>query len=318
MTLYLCHDRSSVPVDWKNNFCYLFMTKPQINDNYAFVKVGITEKQTIYTRLGQYASDGINLSNIVCITTTNVKNREKLILTLFNYHNQIKLHKGREYFEGNYKAMLNIFCYVTLLDDCSIAKSIDLDQINDLYQLIDSNKYNIVYIANDSVNNNNGAVKIMTLYNCSKCSKVCKDKRGLSIHEHKCGISLTDQTFSCEHCLFVFSTHDNLKKHMSRCKVLKEQEADEEKQAYVNTIRQEYETKIKKMETEFSLLQQKHKNDIDAIKQTYDLQLMIRDHDISSYVREVKSKEEEIKTLKDVIQHYNSHIDNTTNTIRHS
>ena len=60
---------------------------------------------------------------------------------------------------------------------------------------------------------------------CDKCGKICKDKRGLSLHLKSCEglISLT-----CEFCNKSFANSYNLHMHLSRCnenkKVTKQRE----------------------------------------------------------------------------------------------
>ena len=62
-------------------------------------------------------------------------------------------------------------------------------------------------------------------HSCSKCGKECKDKRGLSVHESKCGRTKKP---ICPHCNTEFLYLGSLHNHLSSCKVLKQQQIDNE------------------------------------------------------------------------------------------
>lgn len=82
---------------------------------------------------------------------------------------------------------------------------------------------------------------------CSKCGKECKDKRGVSIHEAKCGKTKAP---ICPHCNEKFSCLASLHNHIDRCKVFKQQIIEKEQKQKEESIRQEYESRIKMIKNE--------------------------------------------------------------------
>ena len=75
---------------------------------------------------------------------------------------------------------------------------------------------------------------------CSKCGRECKDQRGLTIHENKCGL---EKNTTCIHCHVMFSSYDNLNRHLLVCKVLKQQNEEKERKR----ISDEYNEQIKSL-----------------------------------------------------------------------
>lgn len=60
---------------------------------------------------------------------------------------------------------------------------------------------------------------------CSKCGRVCKDRKGLSRHESSCNPH-KDLSCSDPDCRKIFSTISNLYKHMRSCKVIKKKKIE--------------------------------------------------------------------------------------------
>ena len=50
---------------------------------------------------------------------------------------------------------------------------------------------------------------------CSKCGRVCKDRKGLSKHERHCNGVLLDLTCPDIDCGKIFTTRSNLYKHIA-------------------------------------------------------------------------------------------------------
>jgi hypothetical protein len=154
-------------------------------------------------------------------------------------------------------------------------------------------------------------------HNCSKCGRECKDKRGLSIHEKKCGHALSNQEFICEHCDQTFTTHYGYKKHMTRCKVLKEHEEKEQQEVdykinllkkdaahtnAINLIQYEMNRTVESLEHQIIKLkyesEQRRLIEINELKQKYESQLILRDNDVTSFSNMIKTKDEDIQVLK--------------------
>jgi hypothetical protein len=81
----------------------------------------------------------------------------------------------------------------------------------------------------------------MSEYVCSKCKKVCKDKRGLSVHETRCGKTKVP---ICVHCNERYSSLGALYNHLQCCKALKQNEHN----ILVNKLRSEIEETKKNKE----------------------------------------------------------------------
>ena len=61
---------------------------------------------------------------------------------------------------------------------------------------------------------------------CSKCGRVCKDRKGLSKHETHCNGVLLDLTCPDIDCGKIFTTKSNLYKHIRTCKVIKSKQVE--------------------------------------------------------------------------------------------
>ena len=65
---------------------------------------------------------------------------------------------------------------------------------------------------------------------CSKCGRVCKDRKGLSKHE-TCCTGVLDLTCPDADCKKMFTTRSNLYKHIRSCKVIKNKQAKEQQES---------------------------------------------------------------------------------------
>ncbi len=86
---------------------------------------------------------------------------------------------------------------------------------------------------------------------CSKCGKICKDKRGLAIHEARCGIIKEEKRYVCEYCDLEVKNNDNLQRHLNVCKKKKDKEVEDKKQeitvsyqTQINDLHREYERRL--------------------------------------------------------------------------
>jgi hypothetical protein len=185
----------------------------------------------------------------------------------------------------------------------------------------------------------------MSSFVCDKCGKECKDKRGLTVHSHRCNI---DRHFICKFCNQEFATAYSLSMHVTRCKTLKTQKelmTKEElntlqndlqvfKDENSNLLRLQQEAKNESFELQSKLkdseslyknnlkeLQKKHQKELADLKTALRLdleqQLKIRDNDISYYYKEneeltgkLKDKERQLEELKEV--HKTLLVDNRT------
>ena len=166
----------------------------------------------------------------------------------------------------------------------------------------------------------------MSSFVCDKCGKECKDKRGLTVHSHKCGI---DKRFICGFCNQEFATAYSLSIHVPRCKTLKIQkeltakeematlqldlQASKEEISKLLSIQQEikedsinFQNKIINTESqrqkEIKDLQEKHKKDLSELKTSLqndlERQLRLRDNDLSVLIKDHTKLEKDYEVLK--------------------
>ena len=139
---------------------------------------------------------------------------------------------------------------------------------------------------------------------CDKCGRLCKDRRGLSIHMRVCQGT---KDFICEYCNSVFSSVYSLSIHSTRCTEVKKQKQDQDK--IVKSEIHQLQDKLKEIEMKH---QQEIKNLNVKIRSDYDQQLKIRDDEIKNYYDELnlsketlKIKEKEVDQLKNTIHEKN-------------
>jgi hypothetical protein len=100
---------------------------------------------------------------------------------------------------------------------------------------------------------------------CLKCGRECKTKRGLAIHESKCGLEKETQ---CSYCNTKFSSPENLNRHRTVCKIFKAQKQEEDVnkrqidlEARISILESEAEQKLKAQADHFSILVEQFKID---------------------------------------------------------
>jgi len=144
----------------------------------------------------------------------------------------------------------------------------------------------------------------MSSFVCDKCGKECKDKRGLTVHSHKCSIV---RHFICEFCNQEFSTAYNLSVHVTRCKTLRSQQELTAKEELI-TLRSALETsktenaKLLSLQHELKELQEKHKKELDDLKTALRIdlkqQLKLRDNDLSSLINDHTQLKNDFKVME--------------------
>lgn len=185
----------------------------------------------------------------------------------------------------------------------------------------------------------------MSSFVCDKCGKECKDKRGLTVHSHRCNV---DRHFICEFCNQEFCTAYSLSMHVTRCKILKSQkemtireelntlqldlEASKAENIKLLSLNQDakeesfkLQNKLKELESQYKdqlkEFQENHQKELldlkTSLRNDYEQQLKIRDTDISSYykeneelTKELKVRELTLENLSEMIK--NLQVDNRT------
>lgn len=95
-----------------SQYIYLLQEREFIKTKEHVYKVGMTKKEN-HERFKQYPKGSVLLFQIIC---NNCKNMEKLVLKKFKETFKQRKDIGNEYFEGEYKSMIDII-YLTIKDD---------------------------------------------------------------------------------------------------------------------------------------------------------------------------------------------------------
>ena len=105
------------------NYIYLLQEREFIKTKENVYKVGMTKKEN-HERFNQYPKGSVLLFQIIC---NNCKNMEKFVLKKFKETFKQRKDIGNEYFEGEYKSMIDII-YSTIKDENEIGICEDDDK----------------------------------------------------------------------------------------------------------------------------------------------------------------------------------------------
>lgn len=111
------------------NYIYLLQEREFIKTKENIYKVGMTKKEN-HKRFNQYPKGSVLLFQMIC---NNCKNIEKQIIKLFKENFKHRRDIGNEYFEGEYKSMIDMI-YLTIKDEFNIHEEI----INDVKETINN------------------------------------------------------------------------------------------------------------------------------------------------------------------------------------
>jgi hypothetical protein len=95
------------------NYIYLLQEREFIKTNEKIYKVGMTKKEN-FERFNQYPKGSVLLFQIIC---HDCKNMEVQVIKQFKEKFIQRKDIGSEYFEGNYKSMIDII-YSTVKSEC--------------------------------------------------------------------------------------------------------------------------------------------------------------------------------------------------------
>ena len=95
-----------------SQYIYLLQEREFIKTKEHIYKVGMTKKEN-YERFNQYPNGSILLFQMIC---NNCKNIEKEVIKLFKQNFKLRKDIGNEYFEGEYKKMIDII-YSTIKNE---------------------------------------------------------------------------------------------------------------------------------------------------------------------------------------------------------
>lgn len=112
-----------------SQYIYLLQEREFIKTKEHVYKVGMTKKEN-HERFNQYPKGSVLLFQIFC---NDCKNMEKLVLKKFKETFKQRKDIGNEYFEGEYKVMIDII-YLTIKDENEIGIGIGKDDDEDLVE----------------------------------------------------------------------------------------------------------------------------------------------------------------------------------------
>ena len=115
-------------------YIYLLQEREFIKTKECVYKVGMTKKEN-HERFNQYPKGSVLLFQMIC---NNCKNMEKLVLKKFKETFKQRKDIGNEYFEGEYKDMIDII-YLTIKNNNSVEDDIVEDAVVDDVVVEDEN-----------------------------------------------------------------------------------------------------------------------------------------------------------------------------------
>jgi hypothetical protein len=149
-----------------SQYIYLLQEREFIKTKEHVYKVGMTKKEN-HERFNQYPKGSVLLFQIIC---NNCKNMEKLVLKKFKETFKQRKDIGNEYFEGEYKVMIDII-YLTIKDELNIYEEI----INDEEETINTEEEQEQEEEDDDEKDEEQENKIKFNLLCEKICKIFPD-----------------------------------------------------------------------------------------------------------------------------------------------
>jgi hypothetical protein len=194
---------------------------------------------------------------------------------LFDFHKDIELYNGKEYFKGPLKLMINIFAYITLAKDDEL-NNITNGEGKQIFEIINEFNYEIIKVKYIEKDENS----------CSKCNKICKNKGGLTKHENVCQEENKNRRI-CPYCKREFNTVQNCKRHLEENYCLE----------YKKILEKQKDDKIKELENEIIEKDNKLKTKVTNYTQT----IKKLETDIRNY--QLSSNDDKLELLKIIYKH---------------
>jgi hypothetical protein len=294
MTIYFASSIDHLTDHKNSEFCYFFTVQPHTDSNRAYIKLGYTDKQSLIHRLKRYIAEGITPLNIYYKYVSNPMNREIYMIRLFKSHSEIHLFKGREYFDGPYQLMIRLFCFSVSNEEDQVEQ--DLLNKNIITTLKKATRFNpsITYLTqptiisdslhtvdmSDESDESDEKEEMLSELNCSKCGRLCKDRRGLAIHENKCD---KNREVQCGYCQMIFSCSRSLTRHYTTCRVYKDIQQNKERDKY------------KELEEKYNKLTEEYRQVIFCQDQILQEKISIA---CGEYINKIKEQEVQIQFLQ--------------------
>ena len=145
------------------NYVYLLQEREFIKTNEKIYKVGMTQKEN-FERFNQYPKGSVLLFQIIC---HDCKNMEVQVIKQFKEKFIQRKDIGSEYFEGNYKSMIDIIY--------STVKSEEENVENNVTSVVEVN------VKTTSINKSKPTIL------CCYCHESFTTRISRRAHEKKCG-----------------------------------------------------------------------------------------------------------------------------------
>ena len=202
------------------NYIYLLQEREFTKTKENIYKVGMSQKEN-HKRFNQYPKGSILLFQMIC---NNCKNIEKCLIKIFKENFKLRNDIGNEYFEGDYKSMIDII-YSTIKNE--------KEEYENLKQTKEDNKEDNKVIEKtifqEEIKYNKINKIIVTDYECGICQFKCSYKsdwlrhlstlkHNVSVNENKVEIikNKKNDIFKCI-CGKIYSTNSGLWKHKKNC-----------------------------------------------------------------------------------------------------
>jgi len=207
------------------NYIYLLQEREFIKTNENIFKIGMTTKKN-YERFNQYPKGSILLFQIIC---NNCKHIEKIIIKIFKEKFIQRKEVGTEYFEGNYKIMIDII-YLIL----NKRNKIDLNENEiELYEKkieVNENEIELYEIELNEIELNEIELNKIELnkieLNKIELNKIELNENHVKFNENKVVLNeieliykknnIIKKNYECKRCFYNCNQLNDMKKHLNK------------------------------------------------------------------------------------------------------
>lgn len=182
------------------NYVYLLKVREFVRTNEDIYKIGRTKKQN-FTRFNQYPKGSILLFQMAC---DDCEECEKEIIEAFKTNFRHRKDVGTEYFEGNYKRMIDTIYSI----------------VRDIEHFYGKNRY--IDTEGDGIieGNTNICYDVGSWTACKLCQKTFTRERNYDQHilsnSHKHRVNNKNEMFTCS-CGKMFKQRNGLYRHKTSC-----------------------------------------------------------------------------------------------------
>jgi hypothetical protein len=195
------------------DYLYLIQTGEDIGTN--IYKIGKTVREP-HKRLRGYDKD----TKTICFQAVDdCHNRENELKALFN--NKFRLARGREYFEGNKKAMEEEFSKFVNQDKIREIRLGEENKLIDDEEIINDNYINIKIDVEENIQDIKEDINL-SKFKCNLCNNIFISKFSLERHQEKKVKCNEPTVYQCKKCNRYFKEKRNLLQHIEKklCKII--------------------------------------------------------------------------------------------------